>query len=45
MIELDVKTDVESEDFTGELSDEALDRDEGNKGCATWKPSPVTTDD
>jgi hypothetical protein len=34
MTELDMTADVETEDFTDELSDEALDREEG-KLC-TW---------
>ncbi len=32
MTELDMTTDVETADFTDELSDEALDREEGKAG-------------
>ena len=35
MTELKMTTDVEVEDFTDELSDEALDRAEGAYGCAS----------
>jgi hypothetical protein len=35
MSEMEIKTEVEVEDFTDELSDEALDRAEGGSiGCA-----------
>ena len=35
MSELETKSKAEVEDFTGELSDEALDREqEGGKSCA-----------
>ena len=33
MTELEMKTEAEVEDFTDELSDEALDRAEGVRGC------------
>ena len=33
MTELKMKTEAEVEDFTDELSDEALDRAEGAAGC------------
>ena len=33
MSELEVKTEAEVEDFTDELSDEALDRAEGGRMC------------
>jgi hypothetical protein len=35
MTELEMKTEAEVEDFTDELSDEALDRAEGAFGCMT----------
>ena len=35
MSELDLKIEAEVEDFTDELSDEALDRAEGAYGCGT----------
>ena len=35
MTELTMKTEAEVEDFTDELSDEALDRAEGAYGCGT----------
>jgi hypothetical protein len=35
MSEMEMKTDVEVEDFTDELSDEALDR-EGARACFTF---------
>ena len=35
MTELALKTEAEVEDFTDELSDEALDRAEGAYNCAT----------
>jgi hypothetical protein len=31
--------DVETEEFTDELSDEALDRDEGGKACSSCSGS------
>ena len=34
MTELEMKTEAEVEDFTDELSDEALDRAEGAMPCA-----------
>ena len=36
MSEMEMKTDVEVEDFTDELSDEALDRAEGDRYAAGW---------
>jgi hypothetical protein len=44
MSEMEMNNDVETDDFTDELSDEALDR-EGAKfsapgHCATWARSP-----
>ena len=39
MSELEMKTEAEVEDFTDELSDEALDRAEGAyTGCASMVP-------
>ena len=38
MSEMEMKTEAEVEDFTDELSDEALDRAEG--GYSTFLPSP-----
>ena len=35
MSEIVMKTEAEVEDFTDELSDEALDRAEGAYGCGT----------
>ena len=44
MIELETKTEAEVEDFTDELSDEALDREERVKGCsATATPVCAST--
>ena len=37
MSELEMKTEAEVEDFTDELSDEALDRAEGAYHCATMQ--------
>ena len=39
MSELEMKTEAEVEDFTDELSDEALDRAEGAYGCGLC-PAP-----
>ena len=39
MTELELKTEAEVEDFTDELSDEALDRAEGAYGCFGPLPS------
>ena len=41
MSELEMKTEAEVEDFTDELSDEALDRAEGDADCGY--PSLVGT--
>ena len=39
MSEMEMKTEAEVEDFTDELSDEALDRAEGaGQRAATWRP-------
>ena len=37
MTELEMKTEAETEDFSGDLSDEALDRAEGDRvvGCVS----------
>jgi hypothetical protein len=35
MTEPDMTVDVESNDFTDDLSDEALDREEGKKTCGS----------
>ena len=35
MTELELKTEAEVEDFTDDLSDEALDRAEGGEGFST----------
>ena len=39
MTELDMTTDVETEDFIDELSDEALDRDEASGGRYSYSTS------
>jgi hypothetical protein len=39
MTELEMKTEAEVEDFTDELSDEALDRAEGAASCSTQMAS------
>ena len=36
MTELEMKTEAEVEDFTDELSDEALDRAEGASSCGSY---------
>ena len=41
MSELEMKTEAEVEDFTDELSDEALDRAEGASWACTVVPSCV----
>ena len=41
MSELEMKTEAEVEDFTDELSDEALDRAEGAAFSEGWHP-PLT---
>ena len=41
MSELEMKTEAEVEDFTDELSDEALDRAEGAKSFCNSVPPPA----
>ena len=40
MSELEMKIDMEVEDFTDELSDEALDRAEGASCYCSWGSAP-----
>ena len=40
MSELEMTTEAEVEDFTDELSDEALDRAEGAMSSAQWSACP-----
>jgi len=42
MSEMEMKDDVETEEFTDELSDEALDRQEGGKHYSTPSMSPLS---
>ena len=44
MTELEMTADVEAEDFTDELSDEALDREEGRACCVVcnWVCGPAS---
>ncbi len=43
MSELEMKTEAEVEDFTDELSDEALDRAEGASATPALRFGPVAT--
>ena len=38
MSEMEMKNDVEAEEFTDEMSDEAIDREEGLKACSLCGP-------
>ena len=42
MSEMEVKDDVETEEFTDELSDEALDREQGGGKFSAFGPSLIS---